>query len=326
MPRPLSELEEVDWSALAGAYGPGGRGVAAALRELYDRDEDTRMDALEVLQSHVWHQGDVYEVTPFVVPFAAHVVGDRSAPARGDVAFFLAVVAESARRYARSTEVDTRALGERTLTALAEEREAIVRGWRDEDGAVVEAAVALGWLLEALHADLVAHLKSPDTSLGASHFVALALLPAGREPWAIERALRAIEHAPAESTRVAAALLVQLSGAATNAELSSKIDSLTAPAKRDLLPPLFELPPFEFPARSAGGPLAAEVVFAGDGLFVAVTPDGKRFTVRWPASALKKGDRVELHEVTVSGIAQRVVIPGRGEMRFEPSRGLPRAG
>jgi len=323
MSRPLSELEDVDWGSLAGAYGPGGRGVAAGLRGVYDRDEDARMDALDVLQSHVCHQGDIYEVTPYVIPFATHVVDDPRAPARGDVALFLAVVAESARRYSQSAVQEERNLGARTLRTLSDERDSIGRWWSDPDASVVEAAISLGWLVEGLHGPLVTHLKSSGTSFESSHFVALALLPARSEAWALERAFDAIMNAPVESTRVAAALLVQLSGAPTDVEVSAKVDTLTAPAKRELLPPIFDIPPFDFSARSVSGPLAAEVLFAGDGLFVAVTRDGRRFTVRWPGSGLEKGEMVELHEVTVSGIAQRVVISGRGEMRFESSRGFP---
>jgi hypothetical protein len=65
---PLQGLDEIDWSAVKGAYGPATE-VPAYLRALMSADPDHREFASRLLHQTVWHQGDVYSATPVAVPF-----------------------------------------------------------------------------------------------------------------------------------------------------------------------------------------------------------------------------------------------------------------
>ena len=296
---------------------------------MIDPDEDGRANALDGLKSHVWHQGDIFDVTPFVVPFVAGVVNDADAPARGETAHFLALVAESARRYSRSEEAEERSLAIRTLHALLSERESIERWWRDDDPAVVDESTTLAWLLEPLHDALADYIRQLS-NVRASQLTALALMNGTRaEPWAVELAVRVVRDAGiAQEPRVAAALLLQLAEAPMDDSLGPVIDALTAPVQRALLPDLFDVPPFDFPSRPSAEPLEATVVFSGSNLVLARSADGRQFTIRWPSSGLQKGDAIALARVTTGGIARRAEIPssdgGVRSMTFD-ARGLPEA-
>jgi len=338
MSRPLQALDAVDWGSLTGAYGlslaraegaDGAANVAAQLRGLVSEDEDAFEDALwGGLAAHVWHQGDIYEVSPLVVPFIVGIVDDPAVARRGDVAGFLVNLGESACRYVRSDDGEQRALGQRTCRALLDDARSIERWWRDEDDGVAEAGVTLAWLLEELRVALVEHLKTLPRPPSATELTALALLPDARdEEWAVRIAARVVRDANAPRTaRIAAALLLQLSRSRAPSEVDPFVDELTAPHERAALSTAFEVPGFAFPRRSEPAPIDAQVVFAGPGLFLARAVDGRQFTCRWPSSGLQKGDTVRLAQISTMGIARLVELrPGSADsraIRFD-ERGLP---
>lgn len=337
MPRPLHDLDAVDWGALHGAYGPsrpgagsnGATDVAAHLRALASEDEDTFEDALwGGLGAHVLHQGDIYEVTSFVVPFLVGVVDDRAVERRGDVAELLLGVGESACRYARSDDDVRRAVGERTRRALLDEARSLARWWSDEDERVAGAGVTLAWLLEELRGPFAEHVRSLARPPSATELTALALSPPARdEAWAVRAATSAVRDVTApRPARVAAALLLQLSDGKAPSDVDPFVDELTAAHERVVLSPVFALPAFAFPRRGGPAPLEAQVAFAGPALFLARAADGRQFTVRWPSSGLQKGDPVRLLQISTAGIALAVEIrpgtEGAKTMRFD-GRGQP---
>ncbi len=82
----LSELDQVDWSSLAHAYGEGRveielAGDVAGSLALVATDVGTAL--AEGLYSNVCHQGTVYEASAFALPFVAAIAaGDVSTATR----------------------------------------------------------------------------------------------------------------------------------------------------------------------------------------------------------------------------------------------------
>jgi hypothetical protein len=147
----LERVDQVDWASLRDAYGPA-TAIPEALHGLCSEDEETRMEAFSVLQSNVWHQGDIYEVTPHVVPFLLEL-------AEGDPELieYLGVLAQSARRYLQRPEPEARALGAAVLSALVQGLPRI-KAWMEEDP---EAA---------LLAELLEEEPLPGAPAWAKHF------------------------------------------------------------------------------------------------------------------------------------------------------------
>jgi hypothetical protein len=115
-------VRAVDWSELEGAYGTD-RDVPTALeimRWADDAEDDEFSDAwLDVLCSHVWHQGTIYPITAPVLPFVFDIVDHSPALksatcyARSEIAQFVTWCASSARRAVTSGEDDDRFNGQR---------------------------------------------------------------------------------------------------------------------------------------------------------------------------------------------------------------------
>ncbi|GAB2818629.1 hypothetical protein GCM10022221_15680 [Actinocorallia aurea] len=70
MPRPLTELPAVDWSALHHAYGDASD-VPALLRTLAGSDAEETEEAFGVLFASLCHQGDRFPASAAAVPFLA---------------------------------------------------------------------------------------------------------------------------------------------------------------------------------------------------------------------------------------------------------------
>ena len=64
----LERLDSIDWSSLTDAYG-SAKDVPVRIRALISDDEHIRADALNELFGSVWHQGTIYPVSAYVVPF-----------------------------------------------------------------------------------------------------------------------------------------------------------------------------------------------------------------------------------------------------------------
>ncbi|MFD0592267.1 hypothetical protein ACFQZ4_06580 [Catellatospora coxensis] len=64
----LAGLDEIDWSAYWGAYGPCTE-APDILRAMADQDPQTADEGRVEFYSSIWHQGTVYPVTVVAVPF-----------------------------------------------------------------------------------------------------------------------------------------------------------------------------------------------------------------------------------------------------------------
>lgn len=93
----LDELDHVDWSALTSAYGKGVVGdelYGNVQRSLALLRQDSNTALGEGLWSNVCHQGTVYEVTAFALPFLAAVAaGDVPSEVRMGVSTLIGDIA-----------------------------------------------------------------------------------------------------------------------------------------------------------------------------------------------------------------------------------------
>ena len=64
----LEDLDKINWSKLSHAYG-SAEDVPDLLRALTSTDKGIRDNAYDTLNNYILHQGDIYEVTPYTVPF-----------------------------------------------------------------------------------------------------------------------------------------------------------------------------------------------------------------------------------------------------------------
>ena len=89
----LDGLDQIAWKRLSHAYGPA-TDVPALIRRLTNGSSDEREEALGELHGNIWHQGTVYEATPYAVPFLLEVVTDPRIPDRHYVLSLLQAIAE----------------------------------------------------------------------------------------------------------------------------------------------------------------------------------------------------------------------------------------
>jgi hypothetical protein len=89
----LDGLDHIDWSQLSHAFGPA-TDVPARIRQLADGSSDVRERALAELLGTIWHQGTVYEATPYAVPFLIELATDPAIPDRSHVLALLHTVAD----------------------------------------------------------------------------------------------------------------------------------------------------------------------------------------------------------------------------------------
>lgn len=71
----MDGLEDIPWGKLQHAFGAASD-VPTLLQSLDSRDAKTRREALTQLWNNIWHQGTVYEATPFALPFLIHMLGN----------------------------------------------------------------------------------------------------------------------------------------------------------------------------------------------------------------------------------------------------------
>ena len=76
---PLSGLDAVDWESLSHAFGAASD-VPELLGKLVSEDPDLRWEAFDELTNTVWHQGTVYSVSRYVVPFLISMLRSSETP------------------------------------------------------------------------------------------------------------------------------------------------------------------------------------------------------------------------------------------------------
>jgi hypothetical protein len=116
----LEGLADIPWGDLSHAYGSAGD-MPGLLRAIASGDAKAAGDAVSELFGNIWHQGTVYQATPYAVPFLARMaaVGIRA----GDLVQLLGCIAES-------TDDTT---GGRARTAVAAEAGLLIPLLRDAD-------------------------------------------------------------------------------------------------------------------------------------------------------------------------------------------------
>jgi len=130
MTNDIRNVRDIDWAKWRGAYGPSGSGphdVADAIEALSagPDDEERFAEAIELLSSHVWHQGSIYPVTAQVLPFLFEIMDGIPSDTLGaydELAGFIPRCACSARIATRAKDPREREGSEDVLTALRSER------------------------------------------------------------------------------------------------------------------------------------------------------------------------------------------------------------
>jgi hypothetical protein len=309
----LSEVAEIDWARLRGAYGASDgsvvrRGrtldgpevtyqlgdVPAALEVLStgrDEGEDSYQDALDVLQSHVWHQGDIYPVTPVVARLLAQLIDLPNVVGRDALASVLVLISDSARHERSTEEPERRAVAAAVDAALCAEQDRVMR-WLDEDLAPHAVLIALRG--EGCRTGMLAALEQ---RLALPFFVWIALAELDRPPaWAGPRAEAALED-PAPLVRLAAAAFLARRCGPTGA-LAARVEAALPPSAAVELARALALPADIVVSPPRAPPpaelVAATVVFAGPRLVVAQLAEGRNITIPWPQSGLLPGEQIRV--------------------------------
>lgn len=115
-------LDAIPWSELHHAYG-SATDVADILRDCASTDSVIVDEAVSSLFSNIWHQGTVYEATPYAVPFLVRLVQRPETHQRFMLMALLESIANGS-RYQSHTDPELVAAGERhvLLSRLAVER------------------------------------------------------------------------------------------------------------------------------------------------------------------------------------------------------------
>jgi hypothetical protein len=88
----LKNLDKVDWSNLAHAYGTA-EDVPGLLRSLASTDEEERSNAIYDLYGSIWHQGTVYAATVYAVPFLLELLESPKVEGKNEILVLLAHLA-----------------------------------------------------------------------------------------------------------------------------------------------------------------------------------------------------------------------------------------
>lgn len=84
-------LEDIPWARLRHAFGSASD-VPSLLRSVASPDAQERSKALTELCNNIWHQGTVYEATPYALPFLIRLLRLRDHPDRASVACLVASI------------------------------------------------------------------------------------------------------------------------------------------------------------------------------------------------------------------------------------------
>jgi len=89
----LEGLDSIQWSSLNHAYGSADD-VPEQIRSLAHPDDDIRDKTLYALYSNIWHQGTVYQATPYAVPFLIELLSAPQVTRKYDILIYLAHLAQ----------------------------------------------------------------------------------------------------------------------------------------------------------------------------------------------------------------------------------------
>jgi HEAT repeat protein len=92
----LEKLNQIDWANLTHAYGTA-EDLPILIQLLLSEKEEDRKYARSELYSNIWHQGTIFEATPYVVPFLIELVENESTPEREKILVYLGRLANGNR-------------------------------------------------------------------------------------------------------------------------------------------------------------------------------------------------------------------------------------
>jgi len=92
----LEGLDKINWSQLHHAYGKASD-VPVLIRQLLSNDNATVDNAINELFGNIWHQGTVYEVSAYAVPFLQELLNSSeiTKDTKTSIACLLASIADS---------------------------------------------------------------------------------------------------------------------------------------------------------------------------------------------------------------------------------------
>jgi hypothetical protein len=266
---------------------------------------------MDVLETHVWHQGTIYKLTQVVLPFVLELVDltrrrhdDKGAE---ELAGVVVHCAQSAREFAQSTDQENRALGEAVLAILTAEQGRL-RSWK-QDSVLREYALAAMLNIPALWPGVLAcdevHRVTEEEVLATI----LGRLPHGWfDATVLDWAARKLEAKQHPVTQAAAQMLAE---AASGLELDSidaeRIAAVgSALGSQAMLDDLRERFGFNVKRKSLAipGETTGRVVLAEVDWFVIQVP--RNLTVRWPAHPFAEGDTVVLVDINKRSIPREV--------------------
>lgn len=89
----LEGIDKIDWSSMQHAYGDA-TDFPALMRASLSRNEQDREFALKLLFATIWHQGTVYEASPYAVPFLLKALESPETPDKTAIALLLSCLAD----------------------------------------------------------------------------------------------------------------------------------------------------------------------------------------------------------------------------------------
>lgn len=165
----LDTLDEIDWSALEGAYGPATE-TPDILRAIASPDPETAGEGQYEFASSIWHQGTVYPVTVRVVPFLVELATTPGVHQRHHLLHTLGALCDERQSYGADQPA--------VRAAVADQLDALVPSLTDPDPQVREcAAYAVAHATPRSALALLAHWDTEtDPRVRASLLLALALV------------------------------------------------------------------------------------------------------------------------------------------------------
>jgi 2-iminobutanoate/2-iminopropanoate deaminase len=88
----FEDIDKINWENLSGAYDSSA-GVGQAIKHLLAPETDVRQNARELLWAELAHQGNVYEVTGYAVPFLVEFLAFSGGKEKGEIVGLLFSIA-----------------------------------------------------------------------------------------------------------------------------------------------------------------------------------------------------------------------------------------
>jgi hypothetical protein len=128
----LDDLDQVGWRDLRHAYGTA-EDMPDLIRALANPSRDARSEVWHQLYGNIWHQGTIYEATPYAVPFLIELAASPQTPARFEILSYLGLLADGLSYVAQHKGLTghSRELAEQLQTELhwvAQTRKAVKHG------------------------------------------------------------------------------------------------------------------------------------------------------------------------------------------------------